>query len=113
MGKNNPFACPSWEKQNYRMTPHRAEQLECLFGKTTEQIKAIGRNKGKYPAYLGIKHNLAKMERGFWFRWPMRTTGEKLTTCDKRLALGVWQQPTTTSRRASADCGRGGSLARS
>lgn len=64
MAKINPFACPSWEKQNYRMTSHRAEQLECLFGKTVEQVKAVGRNKGKYPAYLGLKHNLAKMENG-------------------------------------------------
>ncbi len=78
MGKNNPFECKSWEKQNYRMTPHRAEQLECLFGKTIEQIKAIGRNKGKYPAYLGIKHNLAKMEKGFLVPLANANDGRKI-----------------------------------
>lgn len=64
MKKENPFERPSLVEQNYRMTTHRAGQLECLFGKTVDQIKAIVWNEGVYPAFIGIKHNLAKMENG-------------------------------------------------
>lgn len=67
----NPFFVEDWRKQNRKLTPHRKLQLESLFGHDEKSIRSIGRNIGRYPAFVGIRWGFAKMKDG------------KLTATDK------------------------------
>lgn len=60
----NPFAKPYWINQNYGFTLKRSEDAERLLGLTVKQIQAEGRNKGSYPAFVGIRWGFAKIENG-------------------------------------------------
>jgi hypothetical protein len=60
----NPFISKYWIDQNYQFTRMRSEDVEKLFGLTVNQIKAEGKNKGSYPAFVSIRWGFAKIENG-------------------------------------------------
>jgi len=60
----NPFARKDWIKQGYSLTDHRRQQLRALFGKTVQEISQVGRNEGRYPAFVAIRWGFARIKDG-------------------------------------------------
>ena len=60
----NPFQCPSWIKQEYKLTTHRKLQVEKLFGMTKEEIIQSSRNEARYPAFIAIRWGYAVLQDG-------------------------------------------------
>jgi len=57
--ERNPFARPSWIKQDYTLTPDRKGELAPLFGKTVQEIMSGDDNTCRYPAFVGIRWGFA------------------------------------------------------
>jgi 5-methylcytosine-specific restriction protein A len=78
----NPFSTKSWIDQSFKLTAKRAAQLKELFGKSIDEIKTVGSNQGRYPAFVGIRWGYAEV-REFTLqpteKWDSKINSENLS----------------------------------
>lgn len=60
----NPFVWKDWAKKKGRLTVGRQDELQSLFKKSVQQVISIGVNKGRYPAFTGIRWGFAELKDG-------------------------------------------------
>lgn len=59
--ERNPFTIPSWIRQNLSFTSFRQKEFNLLIGKNEETIRSIGRDRGRYPAFVAIRWGFAEI----------------------------------------------------